>query len=208
MRIKDWLFPQDKLFFELLTKQFAMVAKASEILYQAIIKNKFNQKTIGKIEQLENEGDRLVHRVFTRLNQTFIAPLDHEDIGRLVIAGDNLLDLIFVISRRLEIYKINLKNKNLEEAVLIVKKMIAETGQVILKTRSLRQELLLSHARRIHRLENQADDLVIENLRRVFQKKDIRQLIKEKEIYELLEVLTDKIESFCDLIQGVVTKNL
>ena len=66
----------------------------------------------------------------------------------------------------------------------------------------------MAHAEKINKLENKADDLLIESLEKVFKRKDIKRLIKEKEVYEMMEVLTDKIEDFCDRIQGVVTKNL
>lgn len=208
MRLKDWLIPQDKVFFTLLTKEIAKVVKASDIFYQAIMKNNFDQRTVVKIKKLETECDQLVHQVFSRLNQTFITPLDHEDIGRLTIVCDDLLDLLYVISRRTHIYKINGQNKTLRRFARIVKKMIDEIATIIMKTDKLQQKILASHAQKIHQLENEADDLIVKSLERVFQQEDVKQLIKEKEIYELLEVLTDRIEDCCDLIQGVVTKNL
>ncbi len=95
MRLRDWLIPQDKVFFELLTKEVSKVVKASDIFYQAIIKNNCDKQTVVRMKKLETECDQLVHQVFFRLNQTFITPLDHEDIGRLTIVCDDLLDLIY-----------------------------------------------------------------------------------------------------------------
>ena len=66
----------------------------------------------------------------------------------------------------------------------------------------------MAHAEKINKLENKADDLLIKSLKHVFKRKEIKRIIKEKEVYEMMEVLTDKIEDFCDRIQGVVTKNL
>jgi len=86
--------------------------------------------------------------------------------------------------------------------------MVNETLTLVSKSNKLKQKLLLAHAEKINKLENKADDLLIESLKQVFKKKDIKRLIKEKEVYEMMEVLTDKIEDFCDRIQGIVTKNL
>lgn len=208
MRIRDWLIPQDKIFFELIEKEFNKVVKASEIFYKAFKRGKFDSQTVKKIKKLEKECDQIVHEIFSRLNRTFITPIDHEDIGRLIIACDDLIDLIYVISQRIVVYKINGKNKNLVKFAEIVKEMIDETKIMVFKSNKLKQKLITSHANTIHQLENKADKLVIKNLKTVFEKKDIKEIIKEKEIYELMEVLTDKIEDFSDLIQGIVTKNL
>ena len=208
MKLRDWLIPQDKIFFELLASQVSKVVKASKIFHKSIAKNKFNNKTVISIKKLEKECDEIVHEIFSRLNQTFITPIDHEDIGKLTIACDDLIDLIYVISRRLVIYKINGKDKILKKFASIVAEMIEEISTLVIKSNKLKQKPLMAHAKSVHKLENKADDLVVKALTEIFKQKDIKRLIKQKEIYESLEILTDRIEDFCDLIQGVVTKNL
>lgn len=208
MRLRDWLIPNDKIFFDLLVEEVSKVDKATDVFYKAIINKRFNKQTVGKIKKLEHECDQIVHKIFAQLNQTFITPIDHEDIGRLAISCDDLIDLIFVISQRIDVYKINGANKTLVEFTKIVKKMMDETSALLSKSTKLKQKLLLAHAKKIHRLENEADDLAISSLRKVLKKKDVKQIIIEKEVYELMEVLTDRIEDFCDIVQGIVTKNL
>lgn len=208
MKLREWLIPQDKVFFELLASQILKVVKASKIFHKAITNNRFDKRTVSSIRKLEKECDEIVHDLFTRLNRTFITPIDHEDIGRLTLAGDDLIDLIYEISRKILIYDVNGKNKTLVEFSSIVKEMIDEISTMVIKSNKLSQKPLVSHAKTVHRLENKADDLLVKSLDKVFKKNDIKALIKEKEIYELLEVLTDKVEDFCDLIQGIVTKNL
>lgn len=208
MKLRDWLIPNDKVFFELLVKQVSKIVKATDIFYKAIVTKKFGKPTVLKIKKIEHEADQIVHQVFSHLNRTFITPIDHEDIGRLTIACDDLIDLIFVISQRIHVYNINSGDKTLVEFAKIVKKMIDETSALLNKSTRLKQRLLTAHAQKIHKLENEADDLVIKSLREVFEQNDVKKLIKEKEIYELMEVLTDRIEDFCDIVQGIVTKNL
>jgi uncharacterized protein Yka (UPF0111/DUF47 family) len=208
MKLREWLIPQDKVFFELLASQIIKVVKASTIFHKALANDRFDKRTVSSIRKLEKECDEIVHDLFTRLNRTFITPIDHEDIGKLTLAGDDLIDLIYEISRKILIYGVNGKNKILLEFSSIVKEMIDEVSTMVVKSNKLSQKPLLSHAKKVHRLENKADDLLVKSLGKVFKKNDIKALIKEKEIYELLEVLTDKVEDFCDLIQGIVTKNL
>ena len=119
MRLRDWLIPQDKIFFELLVKQVSKIVKATDIFYKATVNDKFTQQTVLKIKKLERECDQIVHQIFTHLNRTFITPIDHEDIGRLTIACDDLIDLIFVISQRICVYRINGSNKMLVKFTLV-----------------------------------------------------------------------------------------
>ena len=200
--------PRNEIFFELLERHANKVHKASNIFCRAIINGRFNKSTVSRIKKLESECDDIVKKFFINLNRTFITPIDHEDIGRLIISSDDLIDLIYTISRKIYIYDINGKNKILKEFAIIVQKMVNETLTLVSKSNKLKQKLLLAHAEKINKLENKADDLLIESLKQVFKKKDIKRLIKEKEVYEMMEVLTDKIEDFCDRIQGIVTKNL
>ena len=208
MRIRDWLIPQDKIFFELITKMFAKVVAASQVFSQAVRHNQFDHAVVLEIEKLENECDQHVHQIFDHLNQAFITPIDHEDIAHLTIACDDIIDFILVISSRLHIYNLNIANNNLQEFITIIEEMIKETFAIVTKTDKLKQNVLTSHAKAIHQFENQADTLLIKSLTEVFKEEDLKTLIKKKEIYEFLEVLTDNIEDFCDLVQGIVTKNL
>ena len=208
MNLRDWLIPKNEIFFELLEEHANKVHKASNIFCRAIINERFNKSTVSKVKKLESECDKIVKKIFINLNRTFITPIDHEDIGRLIIASDDLIDLIYTISRKIYVYEINGKNKTLKSFALIIQKMVNETLTLVVKSNKLKQQLLMAHAEKINKLENKADDLLIESLKKVFKRKDIKRLIKEKEVYEMMEVLTDKIEDFCDRIQGVVTKNL
>ena len=86
--------------------------------------------------------------------------------------------------------------------------MIQESQKLVGKIRQMSQKEMRSHARKIHRLENQADNLLLDCLEQLMREKNIKSLIQKKEVFEILETLTDKIEEFCNLTQKVVMKNL
>jgi len=208
MKLKDWLIPQDKIFFQLLDEHFNLVVQASSTLHRALSKKQFDNKVVHRIEKLEQAADKVITEVFNRLNATFLTPIDHEDLDNLIIGADDLIDLIQASTRRMYIYRLDGRNPALLEFVRIVDAMIFEAEKLVHKIKRLDQAQLQSSARKIHLLENQADDLLINQLGVLLKEKNIKSFILKKEVFEILETLCDKIEEFCNLIQKVVMKNL
>jgi len=208
MKLKDWLIPQDKIFFQLLEEHIQLVVKASSLLHQSLQKKTFSDKTVSRIERLERQADSIITDVFDRLNETFITPVDHEDLGHLIIASDDLIDLIQASARRINIYQLNGKSQSIKKFVSITHTMTKQSQKLVIKIKQMSQAQMRSHARKIHRLENQADDLLLNCLKKLTREKNIKTLIQKKEVYDILEALSDKIEDFCNLIQKVVMKNL
>jgi len=208
MKLKDWLIPQDKIFFKLLEEHVDLVIQASTLLHQSIQKNTFSQKTVTRIEKLERQADRVITDIFDRLNETFITPVDHEDLGQLIISSDDLIDLIQASARRIQIYKLSHKTPQIKKFITIIHTMLQESQKLVIKIKQMSQAEMRSHARKIHQLENQADDLLLNCLKQLTKEKDIKKLIQKKEVFDILETLSDKIEDFCNLTQKVVMKNL
>jgi len=86
--------------------------------------------------------------------------------------------------------------------------MLQESQKLVIKIKQMSQAEMRSHARKVHQLENKADDLLLSCLKQLTKENDIKKLIQEKEVFEILEALSDKIEDFCNLTQKVVMKNL
>lgn len=208
MKLKDWLIPKDKIFYDLLDEHIGLVVKAANRLNRDLSTNQFSDKTVSRIEKLETDADTIIITVFNKLNQTFITPMDHEDLGNLIITADDLIDLIQASARRIKIYKLGGRQQQVKKFVAIIDTMIKESQQLVQKIKQMSQHELESHARHIHRLENGADNLLLDCLEQLMKERNIRLLIQKKEIFEILETLTDKIEEFCNLTQKVVMKNL
>ena len=185
-----------------------LVVKASALLHHSLQKGAFSPKTVRLIENLESQADNIITDVFDKLNQTFITPVDHEDLGNLIISADDLIDLVQASARRINIYKLDGQNLKIKQFTQIINAMIQESQKLVGKIRQMSQKEMRSHARKIHRLENQADNLLLDCLEQLMREKNIKSLIQKKEVFEILETLTDKIEEFCNLTQKVVMKNL
>jgi len=155
---------------------------------------------------LEHRGDEVIHEIFTRLNQTFITPLDPEDIHNLSSALDNVLDGIEDTIHRLVSYRIDpipAAMVSLSEIVDACSRSLQAAFEALEKDR-----LIMEHCIEINRLENEADRIGRGAVADLFdQEKNPITLIKLKEVYDFFEATVDSCEDVADVLQNVVVKN-
>ena len=164
------------------------------------------EKKIENIRRMERVGDELTHTVLTRLNQTFITPLDREDIHQLASKLDDVLDFIYASSTRIAMYRITAPPSAAGEMA----KIILMQSQELQKAVALLQKNgdILAHCVEINRLENEGDTVSQQAIAKLFeQEKDPINLIKIKELLEFLERATDKAEDVANVLETVVLKN-
>lgn len=201
------LFPREEKFFDLLEQQVDRIVEASRILNQGVRGDVSGLSHMaGEIKRIEHEADQITHTLFTRLNQTFVTPLDPEDLHTLGSALDDVLDYMEDAAFRLGAYRL----ESIPEGVPELAAMIQSCCEVLqravgkLKTGKTMQEDCIE----INSLENAADDLVRGFVSRLFaSQQDPITLIKHKEIFEVLEAATDRCEDVADVLQTVVVKN-
>ncbi len=105
MGFKEWIVPQDKVFFSLLEKESSIVMEASRLLLEVVNNPVDFEQNIDKIRRLEKQCDEVVEEIFYKLNRTFITPIDHEDISTLSTAYDDVLDYMEGIAVRMHMFK-------------------------------------------------------------------------------------------------------
>jgi predicted phosphate transport protein (TIGR00153 family) len=201
------LLPRQEKFFDLFTKQAGIISEASRLLLEAVRQgNSHLARASARIQQLEGEGDDIIHDIFTRLNQTFITPLDPEDIHELSSRLDDVLDGIEEAAHRMVAYHLEPIPPvvvELCEAVHDAAKSLEKAIQALHK-----DQPVLEHCIEVNRLEDYADQLLRRALADLFQQeRDPIALIKQKEILEFLEDTTDRCEDVADELQNVVVKN-
>ena len=201
------LLPREEKFFHYFIEQAQLILQASQQFRQAAEKgpNALREAEIA-IARLEQKGDDIIHEIFTRLNQTFITPLDPEDIHSLGSHMDDVLDGIEDSVHRMVAYKID----PIPTPMIEVCKVIEGCGITLEKAfEALNAERpLLDQCIEINRLEDQADHIVRAAIADLFEKEtDPITLIKMKEIYEFLELTTDYCEDVADALQNVIVKN-
>ena len=160
----------------------------------------------AKIRTLEQRGDEVIHEIYTRLNQTFITPLDPEDIHSLSSHLDDVLDGIEDAAYRMVAYRSGAHSGMVVELCKMVY-ACAQTLELAFEALETNKPVL-PYCIEINRLEEVADQLVRDAVSELFRsEKDPITLLKLKEIYEFLEQTTDACEDVADALQNVVVKN-
>ncbi len=201
------LLPREEKFYHLFIKQVDIISQASKLLLDGVRAGNSRMATCAtEISVLEHRGDELIHEIFTRLNQTFITPLDPEDIHNISSALDNVMDGIEDTAHRLVSYKIDPIPTNmvtLAETVANCAKALHHAFVALEKGQPL-----TDHSIEINRLENDADLIGRAAVVDLFNKeKDPITLIKLKEVYEFFEDTIDSCEDVADVLQNVTVKN-
>jgi len=202
------LLPREEKFFALFLKQVENITEASRLMLEgATAGNSQLAKASEQIKALESKGDEITHDIFTRLNQTFITPLDPEDIQALSASLDNVLDGIEDAAHRMVAYQLDPITPTMLELCEIVKQC-AISLQKAFEMLDQKKDRVMEHCIEINRLENEADRLVRKAVAELFtHEKDAITIIKLKEVYDFLEATTDYCEDVADTLQTVVVKN-
>jgi predicted phosphate transport protein (TIGR00153 family) len=201
------LLPREEQFFEMLTSQAEVIVNAADLLAAGVEAGNSQLKdAAAEILTLEYRGDEIIHDIFTKLNQTFITPIDPEDIHRLSSTLDDVLDGIEDASFRIVGYQVDPIPDAVKEMAKILQACAANLLQALQALS--RHEKVLESCIEINRLENEADRVERSAVTALFQnERDPVRLIKLKEIYEFLEATTNSCEDVADLLQNVVLKN-
>lgn len=182
--------------------------KAAQLL-EKLCKNFKNPKKIAdQIHDLEHEGDKISHYIHNEINSVFVTPLDREDILSLTGALDDVVDLIHASSSTIVTYnvkKISPVARSFSEIIVSSTKAVAQT---LPKLRHRKNFHHISKAIvEINRLENEADDLLRKGLSELFKNhKNPIDIIRWRDIYEIMEDVTDKTEEIAHVLQNLITK--
>ncbi|MFB3777503.1 MAG: DUF47 domain-containing protein [Bryobacteraceae bacterium] len=199
--------PRDEKFFHLFLDQVQLISQASALLLEGVRGGNAHLKSACEgIQRLEHAGDDVIHDIFTRLNKTFITPLDPEDIHSISSSLDDVLDGIEDAAYRLTAHNVEPIPPAVIELCEIVDgcaRSLTRAFQALSEGRTLLEDCI-----EINRLESVADLLVRKVLADLYRS-DIQPMafIKLKEVYEVLEDTTDRCEDVADTLQGVVVKN-
>jgi len=180
--------------------------QGAQVLVEMFQKDDGAEKYAERIKDIEHTGDNLTHTLLTRLNQTFVTPFDREDIQALSSRIDDVLDLIDAAASRIVTYKIS----HIRPGVADLAQILYETTrQVVVVVGALnKHDAVLEKCIEINRLENEADRLSRILIARLFdEEKDPVQIIKWKEIIEVIEAAVDKCEDVANVIETVTLKN-
>jgi uncharacterized protein len=209
------LLPREGNFFEMFDQHAERIVEAARAFSQLVanyddvhLREKFN----ADVNSAERAADRITHDVNKLLHKTFITPIDREQIHKLINTMDDVADLIQDSAETMALYDVRTMTdeikrltdlsvkccERLKDAVSLLSKLSDnDTAEAALKT-----------CEEIDRLESDADRVMRAAMSKLFREEpDVREVIKLKAIYELLETITDRCEDVANLIEGVVLEN-
>jgi len=201
--------PKDQKFFDHFEELADAIEKGSRLFLDILNNFEHSEAKLSTLKEIEHEADRITHIVFAKLHKTFITPLDREDIHALANKMDSILDIIEGAAVRMYLYAMKKPSKELIELALILDNAIGVVKRVVYALRHRKNSsMIIDACVEIHSIENQGDYLLHQCIARLFQnERDPFELIKTKEIYELVEEAIDTCEDVTNIVEGIVLKN-
>jgi predicted phosphate transport protein (TIGR00153 family) len=205
-RLAEVFTPKDRVYFELFEEAGQNILAATELLDQMLTNFPDSKDLAKQILDLEHEGDRIIHDIIHRLNQTFVTPIDREDILALASSLDDIIDYTEEVADYLGLYKIEAP---MDQAIRLARVLRAAAKQIAESLPRLRDFHDISHYTvEINRLENEGDRITREAIAALFDGGiDPMVVIRWKDLYERLEAAIDATERVANVMEGIVIKN-
>jgi predicted phosphate transport protein (TIGR00153 family) len=205
-RLSQVFVPKEREFFDLFEEAGTNILRAADLLDQMLRQYPEQADLARDILICEQEGDRITHDIIRRLNQTFVTPIDREDILQLASALDDVVDLTEEVADFLGLYKIEAPMEQAQRLAHILLQSARQLAEAMPRLRSFKD---ISHYTvEINRLENDGDRTVREAMASLFDNGiDPMVVIRWKDIYDRLEGAIDATEKVANILEGIVIKN-
>ncbi|QEL65449.1 hypothetical protein OTERR_19730 [Oryzomicrobium terrae] len=205
--------PQEGKFFDLFNAHAELVVQGGQALVGLMTQlgksDEESRAYAEAVDTAETRADKVTHETVSLLHKTFITPLDRDEIHQLIIRMDDILDLIQDAAQTLTLYDIRRGTPEAKQLAEICLSCCERVRHAVSLLPTLDQgQAILKTCQEIDRLESDADRVMRGAISRLFRDEpDVRQLIKLKAIYEILETVTDRCEDVANIIEGIVLEN-
>lgn len=203
------LMPREGRFFELFNEHAEELVLGARELATLMTSGDDAERRAYNIESIEKRGDKIAHTAIELLHRTFITPLDRDDIHQLVSKMDDILDVIEDTSQSIYVYDVHSitpeARRLAELCVACVDKVKAAVGML---SNMDNAKAIMIVCEDIDRLESEADHVMRSAMAKLFRDEpDVKQVMKMRSVYEMLECVTDRCEDVANVIQGIVLEN-
>jgi predicted phosphate transport protein (TIGR00153 family) len=209
--IFSYFLPKDKVFYSLFEEASDNLQDIAKKLVQVVNEPEFNKRgiLIKEMEEIEHKNDEITHKIFIELGRNFITPFDREDIHALASALDDIADYIYAAAKKINFYKIDpISDQGIQKTAEAIKEAVAAVKAAVMELRNLKNtQKIIECVIKINSIENSADDIFDMSIERLFDSDvDAKELIKRREIYQVMETATDKCEDAGNVIESIVVK--
>lgn len=202
--------PKNRIFYDLFEKAADNVAKMGTLLRNVVGESDFDKRgsLIMRVEDLEHANDELTHNIFTELGRNFITPFDREDIHYLATSLDDVADYIYAAAKKINFYKINPNDPGMHKFSELIEEGAQQVKIAVGELRNMKNMRNITEALvKINSIENQGDDILDFSIERLFNTEtDAKEVIKKRDIYQVMEIVTDKCEDVSNVIESIIIK--
>ena len=202
--------PKDRVFYTLFEQVAATMDKMGKVLKEVVKEPDFDKRAglIAQVEDLEHVNDDFTHQIFTELGRNFITPFDREDIHYLATSLDDVCDYIFATAKKINFYKVNPNDQGIQKMADLIEQGASQIRAAVHELRNMRDMRKITEALvKVNSIENQADDIFDLSIERLFETEpDAKEVIKKREIYQIMEIVTDKCEDAANVIESIIIK--
>ena len=208
--VLKFFLPKDRVFYSLFEEVATTLVQMGGVFRDALKEQDLNKRDtlLKTLEGWEHKNDETTHRIFIELGRNFITPLDREDIHYLATSLDDIADYIWGAAKRIVNYQINDEYNTLPAFAEIITKSIDAINTCVYGLRDMKDLRSITAACvLVNSLENSADDLLDNTMLKLFSAKITAvELIKQKDIYQMLETVTDKCEDAANAVESIIIK--
>jgi uncharacterized protein Yka (UPF0111/DUF47 family) len=202
--------PKDKVFYSLfegVADNVHSMGKALKAVVSEVDFDKRGELIIG-LENQEHINDELTHQIYTELGRNFITPFDREDIHYLATALDDICDYIYSSAKKINFYKVNPNDTGIQKMADLIEQGSEQIRNAVRELRNMKDMRKITDALvKVNSIENQADDIFDMSIDRLFDNEpDAKEVIKKREIYQAMEIATDKCEDATNVIESIIIK--
>ncbi len=202
--------PKDRVFYSLFEEVADSVGRMGKLMKEVVAEPDFDKRAaiISQVEDQEHVNDDLTHRIFTELGRNFITPFDREDIHYLASALDDIADYIYATAKKINFYRVNPNDMGIQKMADLIDQSATQIQIAVKELRNMRDMRKITDALvKVNSIENQADDIFDLSIERLFETEpDAKEVIKKREIYQVMEIVTDKCEDAANVIESIIIK--
>ncbi|MGH7903055.1 MAG: DUF47 domain-containing protein [Candidatus Dormibacteraceae bacterium] len=197
------IVPQERRFYELFAKQGDLVGESLSELFKGLLESRSRHP---RLRDLEHQCDDVTHEIYNLINKTFVTPLEREDIYSLASSLDDVVDLAEEIADKVDLYGVTQITQPARRTGELLASAGVEIAHALADLEGFKQ--LEQRRIEIHRLENEADSINREAMAELFSgDMPAGELVKWKDLYDLLEAAMDRCERIANLLEAIAIKN-
>jgi predicted phosphate transport protein (TIGR00153 family) len=202
--------PTDRVFYSLFEQVSTVLTEMALVFTNAIDEPDYSKREalLKTLEELEHKNDEITHKVFIELGKNFITPFDREDIHALATSLDDIADFIWAAAKRITNYGITDGDEITKQFANVITRSIKALNKAVGELRNMKDlRSITESCVLINSLENEGDELLDKAMVHLFSSNvDPIELIKKKDLYEMLEIVTDKCEDAANVIESIIIK--